>query len=160
MYKSDKLPLDQKVCKGKRGLMDIPYRYFAGLFLSKALIALRDEKKIMGARCKKCDKVYFPPRSRCEKDFSKITELVEIGPEGTVEEFTVVNYEEDYFKKYCSMLDIPYTMVLINLDGADTKMLHRVPGDKVKRGDRVRPKWADEDKRDAMITDIEYFEKV
>jgi len=30
----------------------------------------------------------------------------------------------------------------------------------VKRGDRVRPKWAPDDKRDAMITDIEYFEKV
>ena len=100
MYTSDKLKLDQKLCKGKRGLMDIPYRYFAGLFLSKALIALRDEKKILGSRCEKCNKVYIPPRSYCERDFSKITELVEVGPEGTVEEYTVVNYEEEYFKKY------------------------------------------------------------
>ena len=138
--------------------MDIPYRYFAGLFLSKALIALRDEKKILGARCDKCNKVYIPPRSYCERDFSKITELVEVGPEGTVEEYTVVNYEEEYFKKFCPMLELPYTMVLIKLDGADTKLLHRIKGDRVKRGDRVKPKWADE--RDAMITDIEYFEKI
>jgi uncharacterized OB-fold protein len=160
MYTTDKLPLDQKECFGKRGLMSIPYRYFAGVFLSRALITLRDEKRILGARCEKCDKVYFPPRNRCEKDFSKMTELVEIGPEGTVEEFTVVNYEEEYFNKFCPMLDIPYTMALIKLDGASTKILHRIPGEVVKRGDRVRPKWLDDDKREAMITDIEYFEKV
>lgn len=158
MYTSDKLKLDQKLCKGKRGLMDIPYRYFAGLFLSKALIALRDEKKILGSKCDKCNKIYIPPRSYCERDFSKITEFFEVGPEGTVEEYTVVNYEEEYFKKYCKMLPIPYTMALIKLDGADTKLLHRIKGDKVKRGDRVKPKWAEE--RDAMITDIEYFEKI
>ena len=160
MYTAEKLPLDQKDCFGKRGLMSIPYRYFAGHFLSEALIALRDQKKILGARCGTCHKVFVPPRSRCERDFTKITELVEVGPEGVVEEFTVVNYEEEYFKKFCSMLEPPYTMALIKLDGADTKLLHRIPGDKVKRGDRVRPKWAPDDKRDAMITDIEYFEKV
>jgi len=160
MYTTDKLPLDQKDCFEKFGLMSIPYRYFAGVFLSEAMIALRDDKKILGARCAKCDKVYLPPRSRCEKDFSKITELVEVGPEGTVEEITVVNYEEEYFKKFCTMLEIPYTMALIKLDGASTKLLHRIPGDKIKRGDRVKPKWAADDKREAMITDIEYFEKV
>ncbi len=158
MYTSEKLPLDQKYCGGKRGLMSIPYRYYAGLFLSKALIALRDQKKILGSKCERCGKIYIPPRSRCERDFSKITEMVVVGPEGTVEEFTVVHYDEPYFLEKCEkMMKAPFTMALIKLDGADTKLLHRVKGDKVKRGDRVKPKWADE--RTAMITDIEYFEK-
>jgi len=158
MYTSDKLPLDQKDCFGKQGFMSIPYRYFAGLFLSQALIALRDQKKILGSRCETCHKVFFPPRSRCERDFTKITELLEIGPEGTVEEFTVVHYEEEYFKKHCKMLPAPYTLALIKLDGADTKTLHRIPGTNAKRGDRVKPVWAEE--REAMITDISHFEKV
>lgn len=48
-------------------------------------------------------------------------------------------------------------MALIKLDGADTKLLHRVKGTDIKHGDRVAPKWADE--RSAAITDIEWFEK-
>jgi uncharacterized OB-fold protein len=159
MFKPEKLPVDQKYCGSKRGLMSIPYRYFAGLFLSKALIALRDEKKIMGAKCPRCGKVFMPPRSRCERDFAKITELVPVGPEGTVEELTVVHYDEPYFMEKCErMMKAPFTMALIALDGADTKLLHRIKGTDAKRGDRVKPKWAAEPT--AAITDIEWFEKV
>jgi hypothetical protein len=158
MFTPEKLPVDKKYCGGKRGLMSIPYRYYAGLFLSKALIALRDEKKILASRCPRCGKIFMPPRSRCERDFAKITELIPVGPGGVVEEFTVVHYDEPYFLEKCEkMMKAPFTMALIKLDGADTKLLHRIKGTDIKRGDRVKPKWADE--RSAAITDIEWFEK-
>jgi uncharacterized OB-fold protein len=158
MFTPEKLPVDQKYCGGKRGLMSMPFRYYAGLFLSKALIALRDEKKILASRCPRCGRVFMPPRSRCERDFAKITEFVAVGPGGVVDEFTVVYYDEPYFLEKCEhMMKAPFTMALIKLDGADTKLLHRVKGTDIKKGDRVKPKWAAEPT--AAITDIEYFEK-
>jgi len=58
---------DTKDCKVMTGKMALPNQYFAGRVGSKFLIALRDENKILGVRCEKCNKVFVPPREYCEK---------------------------------------------------------------------------------------------
>jgi len=56
-------------------------------------------------------------------------------------------------------LDRPFAWALVQLDGADTTMLHALDAgsrDRVSTGMRVRPRWKDE--RAGHITDIACFE--
>jgi len=82
-------------------------------------------------------------------------ELVEVGPEGTVESWT---YVAEPTRSHPS--EGAFAFALITLDGADTALVHAVdaaPGSLTK-GARVRPRWREE--RTGLITDIECFEVV
>ena len=57
-----------------------PINIMPGEFCSKFLTALRDEKKIMGSKCPKCNKVFVPPRASCEQCFGPIKDWVAVGP--------------------------------------------------------------------------------
>jgi len=138
------------------GKLEIPYKYFAGAFQSKALVALRDEKKIMGSRCPKCKKTFFPPRSNCELCLGKIDKLVELGPEGKLVSWTVVNYREPTMSR-----KPPYILGLIKLDRCSSAMLHFVGGidpKKLKAGMRLKPVFARN--RNGQILDIKHFKPV
>jgi uncharacterized OB-fold protein len=57
------------------------------------------------------------------------------------------------------VLPAPYALALVQLDGADTAMLHVVDvssTDQISTGDRVKIRWADE--RQGLLTDIACFE--
>ena len=80
-------------------------------------------------------------------------ELVEVGPEG-VDHVVDVGRQPNPNHP----LDRPFAFALIQLDGADTAMVHVVDGPRVGIGTgvRVRPRWRDE--RTGYVTDIECFE--
>jgi 3-hydroxybutyryl-CoA dehydratase len=145
---------DSFVVEGKLAL---PYQYFAGTTGSRFLTSLRDEKKIKGVRCEKCNKVFIPPRSTCERCFSHIADnWVELKDTGTVTGFTVVRYEEPH-----QPVKPPYIMALIKLDDADTPITHIVKGipiSKMKKGLKVKAKFAK--KTTSTIMDIECFKPV
>ena len=133
-------------------------RYYAGRMGSAFYVALRDEEKIQGVKCETCAKVYWPPRSTCGRCFSQLTmdDLVEIGPEGTVETYTQVNYSEP-----CHPRPAPFIYAVVKLDGADTGLAHflgEVDFADVREGMRVKPVFAKDRKGD--ILDIEYFKPV
>lgn len=131
-------------------------RYFAGLMGSHFFVRLRDEQKIVGVRCEKCNKVFWPPRSTCGRCFSKLSpeNLTEIGPFGTLETFTMVKYSEPVHPRKA-----PFVYGIIKLDGSDTSMVHFVDGvdfEKLAPGMRLRPVFAN--KRNGNILDIDHFE--
>ena len=68
--------------------------------------------------CKKCGKVYFPPRMYCEKDFSD-TEYVEVSGEGKVRAFTIARLDinEEPMEK-------PQIYAIIDIDGTDGCLIH------------------------------------
>ena len=106
------------------GKLALPYQYFAGRVGSRFLISLRDKKKIVGVKCKRCDKVFVPPRATCERCFEDLSESwVDVGNTGVVTNFTVQRYEEPH-----QPLKPPYISALIKLDGADTPLAHIVKG--------------------------------
>jgi uncharacterized OB-fold protein len=85
-----------------------------------------------------------------------LTELVELAPTGTVTTWSWVPEPRP-----SQPLDRPFAWALVQLDGADTGILHAVDAgspDAVRTGLRVRVRWADE--RDGSITDIACFEPV
>lgn len=136
--------------------INVPYHWWAGDTASKFLIALRDDKAIMGTRCVKCRKVYIPPRKACPVCFNAETEWVKLSDEGTVVSFTVTR------RQLASLPGkAPVIFALIKLDGADTSLLHNLGGVKpedVKIGMRVKAKFAGE--RKARVQDIEHFAPV
>ena len=67
---------------------EFPYDYSAGRYASYFFKKLKEEKKIMGIRCPKCERVFVPPRPVCGYCFVKNTDWVDLGftsPAGTME---------------------------------------------------------------------------
>jgi len=146
-----------KDCSVMEGKMALPNQYFVGRVGSKFIIALRDEHKILGVKCEKCDKVFIPPREYCEKCLSKLDEnWVELSDEGVITNYTVVYYSDKHLPRRS-----PYILALIKLDGADTPFPHIVEGvdiEDVTAGMKVKAVFAEETTN--TILDIDHFEPV
>lgn len=137
------------------GKMALLNQYFAGRVGSRFIISLRDNHKILGVRCPKCDKVYVPPREYCEKDLTKLDEnWVELGNEGVITNYTIVNYNDKHLPRKA-----PYILALIKVDGADTPFAHIVEGiepEQVKIGMRVKAVYSKDTTN--TIRDLDHFE--
>ena len=139
-------------------------RYYAGKVGSRFFIALRDEKKILGIRCRTCNRVYYPPRNTCGRCFSQLLEddMLEIGLNGTLETFTRIDYEVVSVpardRESIHPQPAPVFYGIIKLDGADTGMAHlidEVDFENLKIGMRMQPVFAES--AEANILAIRYF---
>ena len=136
--------------------INVPYHWWAGETASTFLTALRDEKRIMGLRCQKCSRVYIPPRKVCPICFTENSEWVPLSEKGVVRSFTVARRNLKALPK-----KPPVIFGLIQLDGADTAILHYIEGiepEKVAIGMRVEAQFATN--RSGTIRDIDYFKPV
>lgn len=148
---------ETKDCFVVDGKLALPYQYFAGRTGSRFLTSLRDGKKIKGLKCSKCNKVFVPPRSTCEKCFEDISNnWVDVANTGTVTGFTIIRYEEPH-----QPVKPPYIQALIKLDGTDTPLVHIVKGvalSKMKTGIKVKAVFAKN--TTSTIMDIDHFKPV
>jgi uncharacterized OB-fold protein len=141
------------------GEMQQPFKWAAGAYGSKFLTEIRDKKKFVGIKCPKCGKVYVPLRRVCGPCFQELTELVPLSDEGEILTYTVVSFgfvDPSTGKQK----PVPYGYAAIQLDGADTVLLHFVDEtdpEKIKVGDRVRAVFEDDDKRSGSLMDISHF---
>ena len=128
------------------------YEYSYGR-ISRFFRELVENKRIMGTKCEECGTVFCPPTSECPKCWIP-TEWVEVGPEGTLLHYSIITLPSLFRKR-----DLPFTLGLIRLDGADTGLMHFVSETdkaKLRNGLRVKAVFAEE--RKGYITDIEHFE--
>ena len=135
------------------GKVSIPMTYSAGAVGSRFLIEMRDNKKIMGMRCPKCNIVYVPPRSTCPDCFAELNEWVEVGDKGTVVTYTVAQQPSPVLP-----VEPPVIYGIIQLDGADTGFVHmlgEVKPEELKVDMKVKAVFKEE--RTASILDIKYF---
>jgi len=135
------------------GRINVPYSWWAGDTASKFLLAIRDERKILGTRCEPCNRVFVPPRKTCPTCFTENKEWVEVSDVGILEAFTVA-------RRQLAALPgkVPVCFGLIKLEGADTALLHylgEVDPEDIRIGMRVKARFAEE--RQGTITDIDYF---
>ena len=149
---------EHKYCFTVEGEMALPYQYYAGEVGSRFLVALRDEKKILGQKSSSTDRVLIPPRKVDDRTLEDLTDAwVELGDTGVVTGYTVVRYAEPSYQPKA----VPYILALIKLDGADTAMTHIVEGidpAEMKTGVRVKAVFAEE--RKGSVLDIDHFEPV
>jgi uncharacterized OB-fold protein len=123
-----------------------------GPVIGAFLTALR-EQRVLGIRGAD-GRVVCPPVEYDPSTGAPLTEMVEVGTEGTITSWSWVSQLREG-----QPLDRPHALAMIQLDGADTAMLHVVDAsgpDAVSTGARVRIRWADE--REGQITDIACFE--
>ncbi len=138
-----------------KGQIRVPYQWSVGEVGSRFLTSLRDQRKILANRCGPCATVYVPPRKNCPKCFEDIHEWLEVGPEGTVEAFTIMRRGHPLLPA-----EVPFAYVLVRLDGSDVGLLHLVRSgwESLAVGSRVRAVFREE--RKGHILDIEGFEVI
>jgi uncharacterized OB-fold protein len=128
--------------------MSITYRYSYGR-QSRFFRELRDNARLMGAKCPQCGVVYCPPRSDCSNCYVE-TEWVPLSGEGVIEGCTTVYYgTSDHIGK------VPFVCAFVKLDGADFFIWQFIDADditKVKPGARVKA--AFKEHRSGLVTDF------
>ena len=135
------------------GRIKVPYKWQVGETGSHFLIAIRDEKKLLGTHCPRCDMVFIPPRKTCGRCFQTQMEWRELGQAGTLVTYTIPRYESDLHP-----LDPPFAYGIIKLDGADTGLTHLIgefEESRLRTGMRLEAVFRED--REGNILDIHYF---
>ncbi len=136
--------------------LDYPYNYRVGQHLEHYIKGL-GEKKILASKCSGCSKVAVPPRNFCGTCNKAMDELVEVGPEGTVENYTVGHVKVE--KGLVEKLGEPQLLAMVTLDGATVPMLGELKGvapADLKNGLRVKAVF--KDPATDSLTDLSHFE--
>ena len=139
------------------GKIELYWIYTSGRAGDYFFKKLMNEGKFTASKCKKCGKVYLPPRIYCEKDFGE-TEFIEVSGEGEVRSFTIARLDA-----YERELQKPEIYALIQIDGTNSLLIHllgEVEPENVKIGMKVKPILKPKEKREGKITDILYFKPI
>ena len=134
------------------GELSVSFRYTPGVGNTAFFEALRDRGVFLGSRCVDCGVTYVPARIFCERCLAELEPSEECGPEGELLSWTVARVDVDDRE-----LDQPVTYGLVQLDGADTALLHRLVelDEEPAIGMRLRAVLATE--RTGSIFDVEGF---
>jgi hypothetical protein len=132
-------------------VIEYPFSRTTGPVIGAFLTGLR-EQIIVGTRTSD-GRVLVPPMEYDPATGAACTEMVEVGPAGTVTTYAWVTRPMPKHP-----LDHPFAWALIKIDGADSALLHAV--DAIEQsamaiGMRVEPRWRNE--REGHINDIECF---
>jgi uncharacterized OB-fold protein len=139
------------------GRIPIRHRYTPGVAGEAFFRGLRDRGEFTAARCETCGITYCPPRMFCERCFAGPLDAdVIVGPRGTVRSFTV-----GYVGVEGQPLEEPAAVGLIQLDGADTVVVHfLVDAGELVAGARVEPVFVAKSRRTGSILDVRGFRPV
>ena len=135
--------------------MRLAYTYTASP-ITEAFLRGTQERRLLGRRCSRCEKVYLPPRGVCSMCGAAFTdEIVEIPDTGTVATFAVVNVN------FASReIDLPYAVVEVLFDGAAITsqfLLQGISHEEVRMGMRVKAVWKEGD-LEPTLSNITYVE--
>ena len=144
------------------GMITLPYRWAMGPVFTRFFEEFKN-KKIMGTKCPRCNRVLVPARRFCPRCFEDTPDWVQVSDKGTVRTWSLITFEFSG-----QPMPPPHIVGLIDLDGADTALSHFIGGvdlsdlEKVRNeisiGMKVEAKWLDE--RQGDINDIEYFKPI
>ena len=139
----------------EKQILEFTYTRSLGEVMSRFHTALRD-RKLVGVRGSD-GRVIVPPQEHDPQTSESLTEMVDVASEGTVTSWCW----NPTPKLGQPFEDRPFAWALVQLDGADTSLLHALDVDgpeAVETGMRVRIRWREQTK--GHITDIVCFEPV
>lgn len=138
------------------GQIKIDYEWSVGRAGERFFTELKDNKRIMGARCRTCGRVMVPPRIFCEECFVDAIEWVEVEPKGTL-----VTFGDCYFSTDGKKLDEPWILGIVRLNGSDGGLIHFI---KEAKAEDLRIGMPMEivfnDNRKGHILDISHFRPI
>jgi len=132
--------------------LEFPYRRSLGPVIGRFLEGLRDGH-VLGAKTLS-GRVLVPAVEYDPDNGESTSGMVELPQSGTVHEWAWVSEPLRIHP-----LEHPFAWALVQLDGADNRLVHAVDAgaaERVHRGMRVRIRWRAE--REGHIRDIECFE--
>ena len=130
-------------------------QYTYGIAGERFFREIKDNGKLMGARCKKCHLLYMPPRIYCERCFSELEEWCEIEGKGRIHTYTVAYVDLDDMR-----LTEPVLLALVKFSGVYGGLVHRlgeVEPEEIEIGMPVEIVLKPKEERIGSILDIEYF---
>lgn len=135
------------------------YAWDTGVAVGRFLAELR-QGRLIGRRCRRCQRVLVPPRMFCEECFRPTDEWVYLQDTGIVNTYSV-----SYIRWDASRTSTPSIPAVIEIDGASPGMgilhlLGDVSPDDVKVGMRVRAAWKPARQRTGSVLDIRYFRPI
>ncbi len=136
-----------------KGYWDIQYRWrFNTAYLARYAQGLKD-KKILGTRCPKCQRVFVPPTYICGRCLVEIKDWVELKGEAELIAYTVA-----YSAITGEELKEPNIIGMIKFEGADSwslAQIKEIKPEEVRIGIKLKPVWKEE--RKGQLGDIKYF---
>jgi uncharacterized protein len=94
---------------------------FASVTQVNDFIGYLEDGKLMGTRCKKCARSFFPPRAHCYECLTDDMEWFEVAGNGELVSYSTLQYAPTGFTE-----EVPYTIAL--LDYGDYKVFGRIDG--------------------------------
>lgn len=135
--------------------MEFPYTRSTGPMVGAFLTGLRD-RRVLGVRDSTGRVVVPAPEYDAATAAAlPVQELVDVGPEGVV-----TSWSWNPKPRAGQPFEQPFAWALVQLDGADTGLLHALdaPREAIRTGLRVRIRWAAETV--GYINDIACFEPI
>lgn len=128
-------------------------RYTAGVAGQKFLKELKENGKIYGAYCPKCEITFVPAMLYCERCFEELDEWVDVGLIGTLEAYTVSRLNRDGTLK-----EKPSVIGAIRMgDGYIVHYLGECDLNEIENGMKVEASLRPQKERVGEILDIKYF---
>jgi uncharacterized protein len=135
------------------GELPVTNRYTFGLAGEKFFRAIKEEGRILGTHCPRCELTYVPAVSFCERCLNETTEWVDVGTTGEIHTFTFV-YEDIKGKP----LEKPDLVAFIRFgEGGLVHRLAEVDPQKVAIGMKVEAVFKPAAERQGSILDILHF---
>ena len=141
--------------KPLHGAIPVYGQYTYGIAGERFFREIKDNGKIMGAKCEACDLLYVPPRIFCERCFGALEDWVDVGTTGKVLTYTV-----SYFDLDDAPLPEPVIVAMVQIDGADGGLVHKlgeISPKQVEFGMPVEAVFKPQAERTGSIHDIRYF---
>lgn len=147
------LKSDPNAPQAWEGNLPVTNRYSYGLAGERFFRAIKDEGRILGSYCPKCDITYVPGRVFCERCLGELDEWADAGTLGEVHTFTLLYVDHDG-----NPLEQPRLVAFIRLgDGGLIHNLGEVEPDEIFIGMPVEAVFKPQAERQGSILDIAYF---
>ena len=137
------------------GHMETDYIYTLGVAGERFFTEIKENGRILGAKCKRCGNTFLPPRLYCQRCFEKVIEWINIGTKGIVHTFSVAHVDIKG-----ATLKEPIIYALIAFKGAEGGIVHKLGEMKpheARIGMPVEAVFKPQTERSGSINDIKYF---
>lgn len=135
------------------GILPVKSRYTYGLAGERFFRTLKEDGKILGSHCQKCEHTYVPATKFCERCLGEITDWVEVASVGTVYTYTLIFEQKDG-----KLRNDPEIVAFIRMgDGGIVHYLGEVDPEQITIDMQVVATIKPKDQRVGSILDIEYF---
>jgi len=135
------------------GNLPVTNRYTFGLAGERFFRAIKDEGRIFGTHCPKCNHTYVPAVSFCERCLSELTDWIDVGKVGEVHTFTLLYENYDGSRR-----ETPEIVAFIRFgDGGLVHRLGEVDPNATEIGNQVEAVFKPQSERTGSILDILYF---